>query len=309
MNGFLLTGKRFLQGFGFLLLFSPCPSMATEIPGQVTVLVGSHNIYFNQTIETMVASVGTAARFKVLTIDQIEADDPEIKAGGLIVALGQPAIETVRTLAPQTPRVNAFVTQEQYRQDLPRQTRETTVLLDQPLLRYLMFCRLLLGIDSVGVMTDTALELNDDQTKLLPRQGLRVHQSLVTDGANHLRILRKLLDRNDAVLMLPRRMIYNRNTLKGVLLTGYRALKPLISYSPAHVKAGALASIYSSPKEIGLQLAEIVSARLKGVRKQLPSPQFAQRYSIKTNQRVAHALGLVLPDIAKIRLKLDRLLK
>ena len=105
--------------------------------------------------------------------------------------------------------------------------------------------------------------------------------------------------------MLPRQSIYNRDSLKGVLLTSYRNRKPVISYSPAHVKSGALASIYSSPSDIGKHLALLVKQRLADPQKPLPNYEYARFYSIASNRRVARALNIELPDTEQIRARLD----
>jgi len=118
-------------------------------------------------------------------------------------------------------------------------------------------------------------------------------------------LLRRLLQQNDALLMLPRQSIYNRDSLKGVLLTSYRNRKPAISYSPAHVKSGALASIYSSPMDIGRHIAALVNLRLGNAAAAQPSFEFARYYSIATNARVARALGINLPSDKDIRSGLE----
>ena len=107
--------------------------------------------------------------------------------------------------------------------------------------------------------------------------------------------------------MLPRRAIYNRDSLKGVLLTSYRNRKPAISYSPAHVKSGALASIYSSPVDIGRHLAQLINQKLKNPDARLPEYQYARFYSIATNRKIARALGIQLPGEAELRKALDGL--
>ena len=107
--------------------------------------------------------------------------------------------------------------------------------------------------------------------------------------------------------MLPRGSIYNRDSLKGVLLTSYRYRKPAISYSPAHVKAGALASIYSSPADIGRHLALLVEHRLEDPSWRWPAFEYARFYSIATNRRVARSLDLDLPGEDEIRRQLDRI--
>jgi ABC-type uncharacterized transport system substrate-binding protein len=115
------------------------------------------------------------------------------------------------------------------------------------------------------------------------------------------------LKNNNALLLLPDDNVYNNNTLKGILLTSYRSRKPVISYSPSHVRAGALASMFSSPSDIGLQLASVIRHLIVKRRQAKPIIEFAQYFSVEVNSRVARALGINLPDEEKIIDRLDEL--
>ena len=109
--------------------------------------------------------------------------------------------------------------------------------------------------------------------------------------------------------MLPDQSIYNRDTLKGILLTTYRSRIPVISYSPGHVKSGALAAIYSSPGDIGRHLANLINQRHEGRLNTNNKMVYAEYYSIATNQRVARSLGLKLPSEEKLRQLIDETIK
>ena len=92
-----------------------------------------------------------------------------------------------------------------------------------------------------------------------------------------------------------------------MLLTSYRSRKPVISYSPAHVKSGALASIYSSPVDIGRHLALLANRILESQPHQGAAHQFAKFYSITSNRQVARSLGITLPSEGALRQRLDEL--
>ena len=96
-------------------------------------------------------------------------------------------------------------------------------------------------------------------------------------------------------------------TVKGVLLASYRSRKPVVSYSPAHVRSGAVASIYSSPVDIGRHLAMLINEALKKKPDTGTPFQFARFYSITTNSRIATALGINLPAERDLRSTLDKL--
>ena len=125
--------------------------------------------------------------------------------------------------------------------------------------RYLAFCKLLLGVDSIGVINDRAVELKPRAAITLNEFSLTLNQYQLDADNKLLPVLRDLLQQNDSLLMLPRQSIYNRDTIKGVLLASYRNRKPVVSYSPAHVRSGAVASIYSSPVDIGRHLALLIN--------------------------------------------------
>ena len=227
-----------------ILLVLP-PAMVAQAASPVVIVKSSDNTYYNQTIKTLTRHVATAD-VEVVMMEDLSGP---ARSNSLYVALGQGAVEAVTALGEDVSAINAYLTLEQYHR-LPNK-RQLTVLLDQPLHRYLAFSKYTLQADSIGIIAETRIFLNRPESDLLDRLGLALNQYQVDPEHKLLPTLRLLLQQNDALLMLPRQSIYNRDSLKGVLLTSYRGRKPVISYSPAHVKSGALASIYSSPIDIG----------------------------------------------------------
>jgi len=297
-----------LKGFylGAMLLMM-APAVCADDITSLVIVKSSDNSYFNQTIETLISHVDQAIQYRVIMADDIDAM-PEPVAGSLYIGLGQPAVEAIVRLGPKTHAIHAYLTEEQNRL-LKIGKRQRSILLDQPLRRYLAFSKLLLKIDSIGIISNAAADSNLNKMPILGQLELELKQYHVDPENKLLPVLRGLLQHNDALLMLPRRNIYNRDSLKGVLLTSYRGNKPVISYSPAHVKSGALASIYSSPVDIGRHLAILTNRYLQQKGPGGPHFEFARFYSISTNPRVAHALGLRLPANADLRAQLDRLLQ
>ncbi len=288
-----------------LLLSLTSTAASRQAISQVIIVKGSDNTYFDQTVTTLLKHVDQAERFKIVLANELDSQSPYQGRDKLFVSLGQAAVEAVNKLGRKSLSINAYLTLEQYNSlDLDDQL---TVLLDQPLQRYLAFCKLMLDVDSIGVIADSTPKLGQQQAKTLKEFELVLNQYQVNPLNKLLPVLRNLLKQNDVLLMLPRQSIYNRDTLKGVLLTSYRSRKPVISYSPAHVKSGALASIYSSPEDIGRHLALLVNRSLKNQPIHDTPFQFARFYSIATNPRVARALGIHTSSEQAIRARLDRL--
>jgi hypothetical protein len=304
-KGFMLN-RRFKESIFSVLLalvfgvFAP-----QQVVGQVIIVKSSDNAYFDQTISTLKKHVDPATRFKVLKATELSDGLVSTSHGDLFVALGQPAVDAVNQLNAEANSINAYLTLEQY-QDL-NLNHHLTIVLDQPMHRYLAFCKLMLGIESIGVIEANGIDPNQYRTQILDKFQLQLNQYHIDRVNKLLPVLRELLSQNDVLLMLPRKSIYNRDTLKGVLLTSYRNRKPAISYSPAHVKSGAVASIFSSPVDIGRHLALLLNQKLNNQLHNGSPLQFARFYTITTNLRVADALGIDFPEERELRSRIDEL--
>lgn len=295
--------KFWFRGILVSLALIPLPSGAAGT--EIVVVKSSDNSYFKQSIQTLINHVDRAVRFKVTTVADLDVSLSKAAGERIYIALGLPAAKAVGRLAGAQPSFNAYLTYEEYLELEP--DGQVSVLLDQPLYRYLAFCKLLLAIDSVGVISEQPVSLGEAEKRVLAERDFALNQYRI-DGENKLLpVLRRLMQQNDALLMLPRSSIYNRDSLKGVLLTSYRFRKPAISYSPAHVDAGALASIYSSPVDIGRHLAALVNRRLQKSPSRFPAFEFARYYTIATNSRVARALDLELPGERELRERMEHI--
>ncbi|MCP4334897.1 MAG: hypothetical protein GY785_19760 [Gammaproteobacteria bacterium] len=288
-------------------VFLSTPSWLEAAPAidEVIVVKSSDNVYFNQSVTTLIKHADESISFKVLMPAQLNAGFTNGSNERLFISFGVAATSAVKQLDADARLISAYLTFEQYRELAIDD--QLAILLDQPLRRYLVFCKLLLGLDSVGILIENDLESDPPSDPSADRYDLILNQYRLDATNKLLPVLRELLRENDALLMLPRQSIYNPDTLKAVLLTSYRNQKPAISYSPAHVRAGALASIYSSPVDIGRHLAQIVNQRLEQPSAASVGFEYARFYSIATNPSVAQALAINLLDERELRSSLDRL--
>ena len=304
-NGIVLQRRFITAILGALIFLVTGISITVQAASQVIIVKSSDNAYFDQTIRTLASHVDPATRFRVVEAphlaDVLSSPDPH----DLFVALGQSAVEAVDRLGTEVSSINAYITLEQYQHLQPDD--DLTIVLDQPMYRYLAFCKLILGIESVGIIEESEIDLGREQAQILDEFKLQLNQYRVNQANKLLPVLRQLLRQNDALLMLPRQSIYNRDTLKGVLLSSYRNRKPAISYSPAHVKSGAVASIFSSPVDIGRHLAHLLNQALNDQASADNPLEFPRFYTIATNLRVANALGIDLPGEHELRSRIDGL--
>lgn len=91
-------------------------------------------------------------------------------------------------------------------------------------------------------------------------------------------------------------LLYNRDTIRSILLTTYRHGKVVIGPSQAFVNAGSLASCYTTMEQFLRQLHGSVEFWLRSG--SLPAPAHGTHYRIAINRQVATSLGLDIPDHA-----------
>lgn len=173
----------------------------------------------------------------------------------------------------------------------------SAVVLDQPLGRQMAFIkRALPDRRHVGVLSGTQTRpLLKALEKEASGRGLRLMSAPVANAPDDLYpALRSVLEEADVLLALPEPAVYNSGTLQNILLTTYRARTPLVAFSPAYVKAGAVLALYSTPAQVARRAAEIVREWRAG--RGLPAVQAPREFTVVLNAKVAASLGLQIDD-------------
>lgn len=223
----------------------------------------------------------------------------------LIITAGSGALRSTLASGAKIPILATLLPEYSY-QNIVLEARPTplvsAIYLDQPATRQARLMRLLLpDIRRVGML------VSEQSSQKIPafRSALPVEQlALLTEHADSeeqiLPALESLLVSADVLLALPDALVYSRSSIRPILITAYRFQRPVIGFSAAMVKAGALAALYSTPAQIGRQAGALVSVH--GNR--LPPPRGPSEYSLTINQSVADAFGLRLPEESDLFQKL-----
>lgn len=223
----------------------------------------------------------------------------------LIVTAGSEALRQTLENPGRTPVLATLLPANTYHTLLQASTRPppiSAIYLDQPALRQARLLRLLFpDSQRVGILvSDQSASQANAFRPIFASQRLQI----VTEHANNdqqlVPALESLLPRTDLLLALPDPLLYSRNSVKPLLITAYRFKRPVIAFSAALTKAGALAALYSTPAQIGRQAGEAIAAR--GSR--LPPPSGPYEFSLSINKSVADTFGLNLPDEAELFQKL-----
>lgn len=244
---------------------------------------------------------------------KLEAETADAEGPDLVVALGTKALAASLSQRAAAPIVAALVPTEAYERlsrSAPRQRSGkplSGVFLDQPPRRRFNLIRLALPEKSrVGVLlgSEHSADLRPLR-EIAAEMGLELVPEVVAGASDIYPSLSRLLAEVDLILAVPDASIYNGSNIHNILLATYRARVPLLGFSSAYVNAGALAAVYSTPRQIAPQVAEMVRRALAG--RGLPPPQYPRAFSVNINQTVARSLGLSLDQGAVLESRLGAL--
>ena len=257
------------------------------------------------------AVVAELARREVLRLPLSELSAQRGPGPRLYVALGTEACKQLGSMPLTAPVLCTLLPRASFERVLRESGRRagasfSALYLNQPPGRQLDLIRLALpqarrigvlwGPDSVA--NEAALEAAA-QARSLRVVGVPVRpEEPVFAG------LKKILDESDVLLALADPQIYNSNSIQNILLTSFRAQVPMLTFSPAYVRAGALMAVHSTPRQIGQQAGVLARGVLQG--QPLGQPQFPLQFDISVNEHVARSLGLRL-DAVNLTERLRRL--
>ncbi|NVO07237.1 MAG: hypothetical protein HXX19_15560 [Rhodoferax sp.] len=231
----------------------------------------------------------------------------------LLVSLGSEAFRQVVQRAPHAAVIAALLPRISYERVLQEANRKppanmAAVYLDQPFGRQLDLLRLLIpALRRIGVVwgpesvTQQALLQAAAQAR-----GLELSESVVGESTPLIGALRTSLNNAEVLLAVADGSVYNASTVSNILLTSYRSKTPVMAFSPAYVKAGALLSVHSTAAQVGAQLAGMASHFLQS--NSLPVNQYPSDFTLTGNDYVARSLGISL-DTKTLGERLHRLEK
>ena len=171
----------------------------------------------------------------------------------------------------------------------------SAVFLDQPPARQLELVRLALpAVRNVGILIGAESSgYSPELDKAARERGMQLVASLVSQGGLF-PALQSLLPEVEVLLALPDPAVFNSQTAANILTATYRRQVPLVGFSPAYVRAGALLALYSTPAQVGARGGELLGQALPG--RSLPSPQWPREFVVSINRDVARSLGLALNE-------------
>ncbi len=283
-----------------LLLFCHVPLWAHaaqrsgETPENLAVFVaGSENMAFNLLFrERLLEQLPKNIHLETFS-PAASADRP----GQLVISLGPSALNEVMQQAVRPPLLALMITESQFAQYQNVEGKPLAArYLNPPLLRQALLGRQILPHASrVSVLARAGSEQSyKPLSETLSDFGLELRVFTVENSESLVSTLARALNYGDFLLGTPDPAIYNRQTIKHILLTTYRYNRILIGPERAFVQAGALASTYTPTgaliNNVDHEIARYFSSGKLG------ESEYPTDFSILFNLQVARSLNIPLPD-------------
>lgn len=171
----------------------------------------------------------------------------------------------------------------------------SAVFLDQPAARQVELIRLALPeARRIGILiSEESKEQEPSLAKAARERDMELMTAVAAPGGVG-SALPPLLAAVDVLLAIPDPAVFNGETAAGILRAAYRRQVPLIGFSPAYVKAGALLAVYSTPAQVGAHGGELLGRALAG--SSLPPPRWPRDFVVSVNRDVARSIGHTLDE-------------
>ena len=297
--------------FALTLLFV-WASVVSAAPANIAIVLSDDSAPYQETANTIRAFVEQGAARAMVSIYSPAGKKPDFvrERQDLIVAVGVRAAQEMVALNLTTPILTTLIPRQAF-EKIARQRdfrQFSAVYLDQPLARQMELIRLALPDRSrIGVVLGPE---SQDTLKMLQFAAKEAKFGLVVEkiGAAEelLPALQRVLADSDVLLALPDPLVFNKGTVQSLLLTTYRYQDPVIGFSQAYVKAGALAAVYTTPEQAGRQAGEMLQHVLNGKAWVLPPPEYPKYFSVSLNYQVARSLAISVSDEMALYQKLKR---
>lgn len=296
----------------FVALLLAWNSAVAAVPANIAVVLSDDSVPYQEaanSIRTVVEQGNARAAVSIYAPAGKKADFSRERPD-LIVAVGVRAAHEMVALNLTTPILTTLIPRQAFEKiSRQRDSRQfSAVFLDQPLARQMELIRLALPDRArVGVVMgpDSQSELKAMQSAAREAKfGLAVEK--ISTAEELLPALQRVLADSDVLLALPDPLVFSKGTVQSLLLTTYRYQDPVIGFSQAYVKAGALAAVYTTPEQAGRQAGEMLLHALAGKSWLLPPPEYPKYFSISVNYQVARSLGISVSDEMVLYQKLKR---
>ncbi len=229
------------------------------------------------------------------------------KKPDIIVAIGVASIHSAKQYYAGINKLFISISPDKYRPNKSSNTGDAILYMTQPYCRQIRFIKLINNNwNSFSILTD---QKDTAETRAIQacadKYDLKAYPVATADIKFLAHDIENTLDNSDLLLALPNKNIYNEKTVKNILLTSYRHRKPVIGFSKNFVTSGALAAVHSNTEHVSSAASTLIEKYLSNNHQFTQAVNHPTSYDISINRQVFKALNLDIPDIIKIKEKLD----
>lgn len=302
-----------------MVLFAVLVSIATVVadaqpanPFHVFVVIDKGADDHRLLLSTLQREIGVLStknrriQLRTVTVDALDEISRQDGAIDLLVTVGTVAtLETAKLdtgialLSVLIPRVSYASIKEDYLRGNGRTGRKARVIyLDQPFTRRFKLTRELLpeATDIAVLLGPSTLGQKQALETAAKKYKFKLNIEVIEKDTQLLFALERVLKKSQVLLAILDPLVFNRANAQTVLLTSYRYRVPIIGISPAYTNAGALAAVYSTPEQIGKQVAEVIQKMAEKGNGTLPMAEYPEFFSVKINKHIAYSLGVKATD-------------
>jgi ABC-type uncharacterized transport system substrate-binding protein len=243
-------------------------------------------------------ALGAALRRELPQVTVRTIGAAEVDALGdtrLVIAAGSVAQATILARADRPPVLAVLTPRASFERQFAKAGRISALYLDHPEERQLALITLLPSQpSSVAFVASSASGVSVQRLRQAAhRLDLRINEFPIAAERDVARAIQEAAAQSEVLLAHPDPAVFSPQTIQSILLTTYRARVPVVGFSPAYTRAGALMSLHSSPQQLAEQAAEMARHVLQTG--QLPPSQYPREFEVSVNRQVARSLGVEVP--------------
>jgi putative tryptophan/tyrosine transport system substrate-binding protein len=291
------------------LLFALMLANVAAASPSVLVLLTEADGAYAEFAEALKNERGTRGGYSLAVVTRSALTPGDLSSHDLVVAVGAGALRAMANAADvAVPVLSVLVPQSAYESIATAEAgrRWSAIHIDQPYSRQLLLIRSALPeARLVGVLVNAEHpERIQALRAALPGSSLELVTGVFQAESSVFPALSRVLDQADVFLALPDPQAHNAGVVRNLLLTSFRARVPVVGFSAAYARAGAVMSLYSTPEQIARQAADLIGEWFD--RRVWPEARYPRHFTVSVNAHVARSLGLRIEDEDALR---DRLVR
>ncbi|PIE36416.1 MAG: hypothetical protein CSA54_04445 [Gammaproteobacteria bacterium] len=286
-----------------IALYLPALCHAEDATAQAPLLIitdSQEQVHYRGILDSLHNRLGNDFSIRVLNAGQRAEITRHLskQPTGCVLSIGPLSFDAISQEPPAHCRLALLISKYRFARAPARYRQQSSaIFINQPLERITRVAR-----QTLKRARQAAIIISRDwpETLSFGSSDMDLYIKRIKPGDSVVDTFRQAGRHADFIIALPDDEVYNRSNIKSILLTTYKAKVPLIGYSEALSRAGALISVYTPPQYLGKQAAEWLISNQQQPASQAASAFAAppRYYRVAINAKVAHSLGTALRDDA-----------